>query len=144
MKDRKRLFLVNESVLPPVFAKVVEAKRLLASGEAKHVSQAVDIVGISRSAFYKYKENVSLPNENQTEHLYTLYAALKDQPGVLSNYIMALTNSGGNIATINQSIPIDGVAPVSVSLRTRLDLSQIMVLLEKLRTLEGVVSVRKL
>lgn len=112
-----RYLLVDTDVLPEVFRKVVEAKRLLVSGRARTVNEAVRLAGLSRSAFYKYKDNVHSFNNKAGGRIITLHAMLRDEAGVLSDLIGVLYHSGANILTINQNIPIAGVAPVSVTLR---------------------------
>lgn len=112
-----RMLLVDSSVLPEVYLKVVEAKRLLAVGQVKSLSEAAKVAGISRSALYKYKDAVFAHNANIDETVVTLNAILEDRPGVLSGFINELTRAGTNILTVSQNIPADGVAPVSISTR---------------------------
>ena len=139
MSDNPRYLLVDARALPDVFLKVVQAKRFLAQGKAVNLSQAVKLAGISRSAFYKYRDSVHLYMGEDTHSIATLYCELCDEPGVLSSLITALYQAGGNIITINQNIPVDGVAPVTVSIRTgSTDL------LAHIRSLPGVVNARLL
>ena len=137
MENPTQYLLVDTKVLPEIFLKVVQAKHLLASGQAKNSSEAARMMGISRSAFYKYKSNVS-------ENIITVYAALLDQPGVLSRFLGELYQVGANILTINQNIPVDSVAPVSISVSLEgLTVSR-EELFTTLRQLEGVVEVRRI
>ena len=136
-----RLFLVSASVLPSVYQKVVEVKRLLSAGAAHSVADAVRMVGISRSAFYKYKDCVFSYDALSQGKMITIQSTLDDRPGVLSSLLAYLSDSGVNILTINQSIPVGGTALVSVSA----GLGEAKVspdrLLEGLRALDGVRSI---
>ena len=100
--EKKKYFIVSADALPEVFVKVAEAKRMLQVGEASTVGQAAAMVGISRSAFYKYKDAVQPFQNMKAGHIITLYALLRDNPGVLSNYLTIFAASGANILTINQ------------------------------------------
>ncbi|MCL2068867.1 MAG: ACT domain-containing protein [Oscillospiraceae bacterium] len=141
MQDIPQYLLVDSRALPEVFLKVVEAKRLLAQGKAANLSQAVKLAGISRSAFYKYKDCVHAYRGEDTRGIATLYCELCDEAGVLSSLLSELYRAGANIITINQNIPIDGVAPVTVSMRMGGGGSREDLLLE-IRTLPGVVAAR--
>ena len=116
--EKKRYFIVSADALPEVFVKVAEAKRMLQVGEVSTVGQAAAAVGISRSAFYKYKDAVQPFQNMKAGHIITLYALLKDNPGVLSGYLSICAASGANILTINQTIPTNGCAGVTVSIES--------------------------
>ena len=116
--DKKRYFIVSADALPEVFVKVAEAKRMLQVGEVSTVGQAAAAVGISRSAFYKYKDAVQPLHNMKAGHIITLYALQKDNPGVLSGYLSIFAASGANILTINQTIPTNGCAGVTVSVES--------------------------
>jgi len=117
MKGNK-YYIVSADALPDVFIKVAEAKRMLRVGEARTVGEAAAAVGISRSAFYKYKDAVQPFQDMKAGQIITFYALLKDNPGVLSNYLSIFADSGANILTINQSIPTSGCAGVTISAET--------------------------
>lgn len=137
-------FLVEENVLPDVFLKVVEAKRILAQGQAASLSQATKMAGISRSAFYKYKDSVYPYRGDETHRMATIYCELCDEPGVLSSLLTTLHQNGANIITINQNIPVDGVAPVTISMRVdgiNMDASDFI---KKLKQHKGLVNIRLL
>ena len=110
--EKQKFYLVAADALPEVFLRVAEAKRMLQVGEAAR------LVGISRSAFYKYKDAVQPFQNMHAGHIITFYALLKDNPGVLSNYLSIFANSGANILTINQTIPTNGCAGVTISAET--------------------------
>ena len=116
--EKKKYYLVSAEALPEVFIKVAEAKRMLQVGEADTVGEAARLVGISRSAFYKYKDAVQPFQNMRAGHIITFYALLKDIPGVLSNYLSIFAGSGANILTINQTIPTNGGAGVTISAET--------------------------
>ena len=139
-RESSRLLLVDSSVLPEVFLRVVEAKRMLAVGQVRSLSEAAKAAGISRSALYKYKDGVFVHNEALDDQVITLSARLEDRPGVLSGLLNSLSEQQGNILTVNQNIPVDGVAAVSVSARLPLpmDLEQLR---QNLLSLPGVTQV---
>ena len=118
MSGKTKFYIVAAEALPEIFVKVAEAKRMLQTGEAGTVGAATRKVGISRSAFYKYKDAVQPFNNMKAGHIITFYAMLKDNPGVLSNILSIFAASGANILTINQSIPTNGCAAVTVSAET--------------------------
>ncbi len=118
MGIKTKFYIVAASALPEIFIKVAEAKRMMQTGEANTVGEATRRVGISRSAFYKYKDAVQPFNDMKTGHIITFYAMLKDNPGVLSNVLSIFAGSGANILTINQSIPTNGCAAVTISAET--------------------------
>lgn len=118
MNGKTKFYIVAAEALPEIFVKVAEAKRMLQTGEAHTVGAATKKVGISRSAFYKYKDAVQPFNNMKAGHIITFYAMLKDNPGVLSNILSIFAASGANILTINQSIPTNGCAAVTISAET--------------------------
>ena len=115
---KQKYYIVSADALPEVFLKVAEAKRMLQVGEAKNVGEAARLMNISRSAFYKYKDAVQPFQDMKAGRIITFYALLKDNPGVLSNYLSIFANSGANILTINQTIPTNGCAGVTISAET--------------------------
>lgn len=116
--SKKKYYIVSEDALPDIFIKVAEAKRMLQVGEAQTVGEAARLMNISRSAFYKYKDAVQPFQDMKAGRIITFYALLKDNPGVLSNYLSIFANSGANILTINQTIPTNGCAGVTISAET--------------------------
>ena len=132
--------LINSKVLPPVYKNVIKAKELLSAGEISSTSDAVKAAGLSRSAFYKYKDYV-FRYEAENPHEVTLNAVLYDRAGVLAAMTGALSHFGANILTVNQSAPKGGAAEVMVKIRT--DNMKITVddLIDKLKMVDGIVSV---
>ena len=118
MGTKTNFYVGAADALPEIFIRVAEAKRMLQTGEADTVGAATRQVGISRSAFYKYKDAVQPFNDMKVGHIITFYAMLKDTPGVLSDILSIFAASGANILTINQSIPTNGCAAVTVSAET--------------------------
>ena len=113
-----KYYIVAADALPDIFIKVAEAKRMMQTGEVETVGAATKLAGISRSAFYKYKDSVQPFNDMKSEHIITFYAMLKDISGVLSRVLSVFATSGANILTINQSIPTNGAAIVTISIQT--------------------------
>ena len=111
-------FIVDAKALPEIFLKVAEAKRMLEIGEVNTVNLATRRVGISRSAFYKYKDAVRPFNDMLHRRIVTFQILLKDEPGVLSAALNIFAQSGGNILTINQAIPVNGCAAVTIGEET--------------------------
>ncbi len=130
--------LADARVLPEVFTRVLIAKQLLAAGQAETSSQAARLAGLSRSAFYKYKDAVFHYDEDKQGRILTVHFLLQDRPGVLSAVLAAFADAGANILTVNQNIPAAGRAAVSVSARTdRLQMS-VDRFIDTLRGLHGV------
>ena len=121
MERKEDYYIVEASVLPEVFLKVAEAKRYLETGEEKTIHSATQRVGISRSAFYKYKDAIRPFRDMSCGKIVTVQVLLRDEPGALSGILNLLADQGGNILTINQSIPSGGAAVVAVGLETAAD-----------------------
>lgn len=136
-------YLVDKKVLPSVFEGVIQAKELLANGLAANASQASKAAGISRSAFYKYKDYVFKYTESQANTV-NLSAVLNDKAGVFSALTALLYKYGANIITVNQSMPVDGSAVVSITVRTDKLSVKIDTLLKNLREIDGVVSINSI
>ena len=139
MSREVKYYIVAANALPEVFIKVAEAKRMMQTGEADTVGDATRKAGISRSAFYKYKDSVQPFNDMKAEHIITFYGMLKDNTGVLSRVLGIFASSGANILTINQSIPTNGCAAVTISAETSEMAESLEQLLADLSGLDGVV-----
>ena len=139
MSAKTKYYIVAAEALPEIFIKVAEAKRMMQTGEAGTVGAATRAVGISRSAFYKYKDAVQPFNNMKAGRIITFYTMLKDSPGVLSNVLSIFAGSGANILTINPSIPTNGCAAVTVSAETS-DMEQTLEeLMALITSVDGVV-----
>ena len=118
MSKAPNYYIVDAEALPEIFHKVVQARRMLDTGEAETVNQAVQLVGISRSAFYKYKDAVRPFQDMLHGRIVTFQMMLKDEPGILSHMLNFFASSGANILTINQGLPINGCAVVTMTAET--------------------------
>lgn len=116
MSGEESYYIVEASVLPEVFLKVAEAKRYLEMGEERTIHAATLRAGISRSAFYKYKDAIRPFRDMGQGQVATLQILLRDEPGALSGVLNLMANHGANILTINQSIPSGGAAAVTVGM----------------------------
>ena len=112
----RRFLLVDSSALPDVFLKVLQAKELLASGSVSNISTAARQAGISRSAFYKYKDCIF--DARSTQQIITVLATLLDETGALQALLGGISAAGGSVVTINQATPENGAAKVEVTVRT--------------------------
>ncbi len=135
-------YLVKSEVLPEVFQKVMAVKRILSSGKASSVYEAVAVVGLSRSAYYKYKDAVLPFYETSRGKLVTIIFAVEDFPGILSGIINCMAAAMANIITINQNIPINGLADVSVVFETNRMIKPLEDLIQELSRIPGVRSHR--
>jgi len=134
MRETNEYFVVKQKAVPEVLLKVVEAKGLLETEKVLTVQEAVDQVGISRSSFYKYKDDIFRFRDNSQGTTITLTFQMDDEPGILSDVLKIIAEYRGNILTIHQSIPINGVASLSISiqiLQSTGDVSQMLEAMEK-------------
>lgn len=142
--NKSHLIVVDSSVLPEVILKVLQVKKMLANKEAKSSAAACKEIGVSRSAYYKYRDCVYSYDEKLMQKIITLYMLLKDEPGVLSSVLVSLHNLNANILTVNQSIPIDGVATVTISLRLNESFDEAIAMKSIIAELRGVVDIQLL
>ncbi|MEA4816637.1 MAG: ACT domain-containing protein [Lachnospiraceae bacterium] len=138
MKEDKNFYIVDKSVLPEVFIKVMEAKNLLETGKEKTVLLAVNKAGISRSAFYKYRDAIFPLYENTRGKTVTIAANLDDTSGLLSRVLNLIAEAGANILTINQTIPLNGIANVTITIETGNMHTDTGALFKKIETTEGI------
>lgn len=141
MTSKPKYFIVEAEALPEIFLKVAEAKQILELGEAATVNEATRRTGISRSAFYKYKDAVRPFNDMMNGRIVTFQAILRDEPGILSAILNIFAATGGNILTINQSIPVNGCAAVTIAAETSGLETPVEELIHRLEEREGVVRV---
>ena len=133
MGEATKYFVVKQKAIPEVLLKVVEAKRLLESEKVLTIHEAVDAVGISRSSFYKYKYDIFPFRDNSQGTTITLTFQMDDEPGILSDVLKIIAEYRANILTIHQSIPINGIASLTLSiqvLQTTGDISRMIEQLE--------------
>ncbi|WP_216829413.1 ACT domain-containing protein [Alkalihalobacterium elongatum] len=140
-KGIDQFYLVREDMLTEAMQKTLEAKELLESGKVKKINEAVKEVGLSRSAFYKYKDGIYPFHKMIKEKIITLSINLEDRSGTLSHLLSIVAASGCNVLTINQTIPLKGRANITLSLDTismKMEMSELM---QSIRDLETVVKV---
>ena len=135
-------FVVKEQAVPEVLLKVVEAKKLHDTGRVRTVNEAADRVGISRSSFYKYKDDIFQFHENSKGTTITLTFQMEDEPGLLSDVLKIIAGFGANILTIHQSIPINGVASLSLSVQALPTTGNVSEMLEAMEQQKGVKKVK--
>lgn len=133
-----KYLVIDKDILPDVFEKVLETKEILRSGKVNEITEAVKRVGISRSTFYKYKDSVFTLDEKSTGKRVTLSFLLSHTQGILSNVLMTISSSGGNVLTINQDIPINNVANVSITFDMGHLKISIEEVIEKIKNIDGV------
>ncbi|TKI56419.1 ACT domain-containing protein [Brevibacillus antibioticus] len=115
MKKEEKFYLIRSDILPESIAKTIDAKKMLESGEVDTVNEAVERVGLSRSAFYKYKDGIFPFNAMMSEKIMTFTFSLDHMSGYLSKVLTYVADQGGNVLTINQTIPLQGIATISMS-----------------------------
>jgi chorismate mutase len=141
MSRGERLYLIREEILPESILKAARAKEMLLKGEASTVNEAVERVNLSRSAYYKYRNKVfPLYNGNKEKEI-TIYFTLEHRTGVLSRALAAIAMLQGNILTINQDLPAQGLARVCINLEITNLSVDLEALLNELRKVDGVKSV---
>ena len=139
MEHSPKYYIVEAAALPEIFQKVAEAKRMLETGETDKVNVAAQAVGISRSAFYKYRDAIAPFQNLMAGRIITFQIMLKDKAGILSEILTIFANCGANILTINQSIPTGGRAMVTISAETSNLSCNIEALTQKIAERKGVV-----
>ncbi len=144
MKQTAKYYVVTQKAVPEVLLKVVEAKGLLESEKASTVQEAVDAVGISRSSFYKYKDDIFQFHDNARGTTITLTFQMDDEPGLLSDVLKIIAEYQANILTIHQSIPISGIASLSLSVQVLQHTGDISRMLEQMEQQKGVHHVKVL
>ena len=138
MTEKSTFYLVKEEILPEAIKKTIKVKEVLKRGEVKTINEAVEKMGLSRSAYYKYKDFVFPFYEASREKIISLSILLEHNAGVLSRVLNTIADDGGSILTINQGIPLQGVANTTLSIETKDLLVDMEALLDKLRMIDGV------
>lgn len=137
----QKRYIVDERILPEAILKTAQTKELLAKHPTLTINEAVKQIGISRSAFYKYREGIFPFYEAIKEKIITIQINLDHQSGILSHCLNVIAHTGANILTINQGIPIQGIARVTVSFESQDGFNNLEELLEMLYEVDGVLSV---
>ncbi len=136
--EKNTFYLVREEILPEAIKKTIKVKEVLKRGEARTINEAVEKMGLSRSAYYKYKDYVFPFYEASKEKIVTLSILLDHKAGVLSRILNTIAGDGGSVLTINQGIPLQGVANATISIETKNLAIDLEALLDKLRMVDGV------
>ena len=139
MSGMAKYFIVEASAMPEIYRKVAQAKNLLETGEATTVNAAARAVGISRSAFYKYKDAVRPFHDMLQGRIVTMQMLLRDEPGALSGVLNTLAETGVNVLTINQNLPVNGCAVVTITAETSQLRSSLEEMLRSCKDAGGVV-----
>ena len=138
MEGTNVYYVVKKGALPEVLLKVVEANRLIDTQKAASVQEAVDMVGISRSSYYKYKDDIFPFHEEAKGKTITFIIQMDDEPGILSNVLRAIAENHGNILTIHQSIPISGIATLTLSVQILQGEGDAEAMVDDIEQMEGI------
>jgi len=141
-EKKNEYYIVKQQALPEVLLKVVEAKRLIDSEKAMSIAEATEQVGISRSSFYKYKDSIYRFHDDSQGTTITLTFNMDDEPGLLSDVLKIIAEFGANILTIHQSIPINGVASLTISIQVLENTRDVSMMIENMEMQKGVHHVR--
>lgn len=138
MKEDSKYFVLKQKAVPEVLIKVVEAKKLLESEPTLTIQEATERVQLSRSSFYKYKDDIFPFYDNAKGKTVTFVTQIMDAPGLLSDLLHIVAVYKANILTIHQSIPVNGVATISLSVEVLAETGNLSKMVEELEELEGV------
>lgn len=138
MAEKTKYFVLKQKAVPEVLLKVVEAKRLLDSGKAVSVQEAAENVGISRSSFYKYKDDIFQFHDNAKGKTITMVIQLDDEPGLLSVVLRIVADYHANILTIHQSIPVNGIASLTLSVDVLNETGDISQMVDTIEQQQGI------
>ena len=138
MAEKTKYFVLKQKAVPEVLLKVVEAKRLIDSGKASSVQDATEAVWISRSSFYKYKDDIFPFHDNAKGRTITMVVQLDDEPGLLSVVLRTVADYHANILTIHQSIPVNGIASLTLSVEVLSDTGDISQMVETIEQQQGI------
>lgn len=136
--EKDKFYIVNKKAVPEVLLKVVEAKRLLDSERVYTIQEATDAVGISRSSFYKYKDDIFPFHENNRGKTITFMIQMDDIPGLLSLVLNQIAKNNANILTIHQTIPIGGIASLTLSIEILPQTLEVSELIDSIEALDGI------
>lgn len=142
MSGNSDYYIVDKRVMPEVFIKVVEAKELFDKGIVSSVQEAVEKAGVSRSAYYKYKDHVSALSSNTRGSIAIIAFNLEDKAGLLSLVLNIMADNGANVLTINQTIPINNVANVTITIDTSNMIIGVKSLMENISKIHGVLTIK--
>ena len=135
---KEKLYVVSERALPEVLLQVVEAKKLLEAKKVTTVGEAAEAVGISRSSFYKYKDEINFFYEDAKGKTISFLLEMEDRQGLLSEVLKEVAHHGVNILTIHQSIPVNGLASLSMSLQVSDGFTDVTEMVESIEAIDGI------
>lgn len=138
MAEKTAYFVLKEKAVPEVLLKVVEAKRLLESRQVLSIQEATEKTGISRSSFYKYKDDIFPFHDNAKGKTITMILQMDDKPGLLSVVLKTVADYHANILTIHQSIPINGIASLTLSVDVLPETGDISQMVENMESQPGI------
>ena len=138
MAESSNYFVLREKAVPEVLLKVVEAKILLDSGKVESVQEATEQVGISRSSFYKYKDDIFPFHENEKGKTVTMVIQVDDEPGLLSVVSKSIADCHANILTIHQSIPVNGIATLTLSVDVFPETGDVERMVDSIESVQGI------
>ena len=138
MSEKSKYFVVKQKAVPEVLLKVVEAKRLLESSRGMTGQEATERVGISRSSFYKYKEDIFPFHDNSKGKSITFVLQMDDEPGLLSMVLQTIAEYKGNVLTIHQTIPINGVASLTLTVDLLPITKDVSAMIEQIESQPGI------
>lgn len=142
MRDKKdKFYLVQEDILPEAIKKTIKVKEILKMGGAKTINEAVERMDLSRSAYYKYKDFVFPFYEISAGKIVNIYISMSNDAGMLSNVLSVIAAKKGSILTINQNIPLQGIANVSISFETKDMLVSLKDAIEAIQAIDGIIKV---
>lgn len=137
-EEKTRYYVVKQRAVPEVLLKVVEAKKLLESEQVMTVQEAAERVGISRSSFYKYKDDILPFYDNTKGKTVTFVMQMDDRQGLLSDLLHIVAIYRANILTIHQSIPVNGVATLTLSVEVKADTGNVSRMVEEMEEKQGI------
>lgn len=142
MEKENKYYMVRERALPEVLQKVVEVKRLLETDKSLTIQEAAEQVGLSRSSFYKYKDDILPFSDNTRGKTVTMVLQMCDEPGLLSKLLRVVADYRANILTIHQTIPVNGAATVTLSVQVLPDTGNMAGLVDEIEELSGIQDVK--
>lgn len=142
MSEKNKYYIVRDRALPEVLKKVAEVKQLLEEDKNLTVQEAAERIHMSRSSFYKYKDDIVPFSDNTRGKTVTLVIQMRDEPGLLSDLLQVVAASGANILTIHQAIPVSGLATVTLSMEVPADTGNTAGLMEEIENLGGIQTVK--
>ena len=138
MEEKTKYYLLKQKAVPEVLLKVAEAKKLIASEKAMTIQEATDQLGISRSSFYKYKDDIFPFYDNAKGKTITMVLQMDDEQGLLSDLLHIVAIYKANILTIHQSIPVNGIASLTLSVDVLPETGDVATMVDEIESVEGI------